>query len=221
MYFLSLGVKGLRAPTTSSFMYAHSLKVVDSSCLRASSWPPGQPGCPVMCPYEKGARRHVKMASRELISIVPLVVVLSTCVILLLQLMVYFWNGKFNQLISQSTATEGAKRPFRPRSWNISSRSIGRTGVFIWIRSPEIPVAENEVSVTGLARSYAQLYKGNSGRVRSRSTRLIWTGPKASLSELCFKMCSPHQQAPRFCFPYKAYTTTFSHSIWLCVLACL
>ena len=53
----------------------------------------------------------LKMAQRELISIVPLVVELSTRVTLLLQLNGLLLKWKIQQ-ISQNAATEAAKRPF-------------------------------------------------------------------------------------------------------------
>ena len=64
---------------------------------------------------EKGARRmeyKSKMAPRELISIVPLAVAWSTRVTLSLQLNGRLLKWKIEQ-ISQNTATEATKRPFR------------------------------------------------------------------------------------------------------------
>ena len=118
------------------------------------------------------------MAPRELISIVPLVVELSTRVTLLLQLNVILLKWKIQQ-ISQNAATEAAKRPFSHAQLNIFI-PVNWAGVFIWVRSSEIPVAKTEISVDRagpvLIWTHRDFYKGNSGRARSRLTGLIWTG---------------------------------------------
>ena len=127
--------------------------------------------------YEKGARRlqyKLRMAPRELISIVPLVVALSTRLTSLLQLNGIPVKWKIWQ-IRQDTATEAAKRSFSCAK--LKHFHPGQPGWRVHMSPVKIPVAETEISVDRngpvFIWTHRNFYKVNSGRARSRSNGLI------------------------------------------------